>query len=280
MSLYHQIYQGESFSEQDFIEAVRYVLGEDFYDAPVEVLESEIISRTELLSESEAENFWRSIGNVAKTVGSGILRGAAAVAPIAGTVLGAKFGVPQLGAAAGNMVSNLANAGSNALRQSVRPIPRPVYRRPVRAARRGNPELQNAWRDTTRFVAGAGRAVLPALNQYAQDNPIALNQHSQNDISRMQKLYQQLGNILNSPELQVGQAQQSIGASSPNAPIENHSYTDLIESINYLTENILYEYYNEGFIPQEDYFAEENGQFVRLYQPGTLERLENLVGTF
>lgn len=287
MSLYHEIYQGESFSENDYFEAVRYVLGPEYNGLSEEELENELLSRVDLMSESEAEGFWSSLGNVAKNVGSGVLRGVSAIAPIAGTAVGAYFGAPQIGGAVGGLVSNLAGSASTALsnvkipnstprRQSRRTIYRPT---PPQRQNQGNQQLRQTWRNTTNYLANAGRAVLPAVQQYVQDNPVQLNPQASRDISRVQGLYNQLGGIINNPQFQAGQAQQSIGSASPNAPIESHSFAELVESLNYLTENILYEYYNDGLIPTEDYYVDDYGQFIASYTPERVNRLENVIAS-
>ena len=120
---------------------------------------------------------------------------------------------------------------------------------------------------------------MPAIQQYVQDNPVQVNQQSQQDWATIQSLYSQLGGILNNPQFQVGQAQQSLGVSSPNAPIESHSFSEFIESINYLTENILYEYHNNGLIPTEDYYINDYGQFVGSNGPARINRLHQTIAT-
>jgi hypothetical protein len=287
MSLYHEIYQGESFSENDYFEAVRYVLGPEYDGLSEDELENELLSRVDLMSESEAEGFWSSLGNVAKNVGSGVLRGVSAIAPIAGTAVGAYFGAPQIGGAVGGLVSNLAGSASTALsnvnipNSSPRRQPRRVIHRPTQPRRQnqGNQQLRQTWKNTTNYLANAGRAVLPAVQQYVQDNPVQLNPQASRDISRVQGLYNQLGGIINNPQFQAGQAQQSIGTASPNAPIESHSFAELVESLNYLTENILYEYYNDGLIPTEDYYVDDYGQFIASYTPERVNRLESVIAS-
>ena len=120
---------------------------------------------------------------------------------------------------------------------------------------------------------------MPAVQQYVQDNPVQLNPQASRDISRVQGLYNQLGGIINNPQFQAGQAQQSIGTASPNAPIESHSFAELVESLNYLTENILYEYYNDGLIPTEDYYVDDYGQFIASYTPERVNRLESVIAS-
>lgn len=291
MSLYHEIYQGESFTENDYFEAVRYVLGPEYEGLTEDELEDELLSRVNLMSESEAEGFWSSLGNVAKNVGSGILRGVSAIAPIAGTAVGAYFGAPQIGGAVGGLVGNLAGSASTALSNVNIPnsSPRRPHRRNYqhrqpqhpqhRRQNNGNQQLRQTLRNTSNYLANAGRAVLPAVQQYVQDNPVQLNPQVSRDVNRVQGLYNQLGGIINNPQFQAGQAQQSIGTASPNAPIESHSFAELVESINYLTENILYEYYNDGLIPTEDYYVDDYGQFIASYSPERVNRLENVIAT-
>jgi hypothetical protein len=86
-----------------------------------------------------------------------------------------------------------------------------------------------------------------------------------------------LGGVINNPQFQAGQVQQSLGTASPNAPIESHSFAELIETVNYLTENILYEYYNGGLIPTEDYYVDQYGQFVGSNTPNRINRIENSI---
>ncbi|MBF4505246.1 hypothetical protein IRZ83_01110 [Flavobacterium sp. JLP] len=289
MSLYHEVFQGESFSEDNYFEAVRYVLGPEYSNLNESELEDVLLSRVDQMSESEAEGFWSSLGNVASSIGSGVLRGVSAVAPIAGTAIGTYFGAPQIGGAVGGLVSNLAGSASTALdnsrQQQRRPAPQQQYRpAPQQPQHRPSPPSQpspirQAWRNTTRYLADAGRAALPAIQQYVQDNPVQLRPQAAQDIGRVQGLYNQLGGVINNPQFQAGQAQQSLGTASPNAPIESHSFAELIESVNYLTENILYEYYNGGLIPTEDYYVDQYGQFVGTNTPNRINRLENSIAS-
>lgn len=289
MSLYHEVFQGESFSEDNYFEAVRYVLGPEYSNLNESELEDVLLSRVDQMSESEAEGFWSSLGNVASSIGSGVLRGVSAVAPIAGTAIGTYFGAPQIGGAVGGLVSNLAGAGSAALDnsrqqqrrpsppQQYRPAPQQPQRRPTQPTQPS--PIRQAWGNTTRYLADAGRAALPAIQQYVQDNPVVLRPQAAQDIGRVQGLYNQLGGVINNPQFQAGQAQQSLGTASPNAPIESHSFAELIESVNYLTENILYEYYNGGLIPTEDYYVDQYGQFVGTNTPNRINRLENSIAS-
>jgi hypothetical protein len=294
MSLYHEVFQGESFSEDDYFEAVQYVLGPEYGHLTEDELEDELLSRVSLMSESEAEGFWSSLGNVAKNIGSGVLRGVSAIAPIAGTAVGTYFGAPQIGGAVGGLVGNLAGSASTALsnvnipndsqrpqrrRQTQRQNRRRQYQRQPQRQNPANQQLRQTWNNTTSYLANAGRAILPAVQQYVQDNPVQLNPQVASDVNRVQGLYNQLGGIINNPQFQAGQAQQRIGTASPNAPIETHSFAELVESINYLTENILYEYYNEGFIPTEDYYVDDYGQFVANYSPERINRLESVIAS-
>ena len=285
MSLYHEVFQGESFSEDNYFEAVRYVLGPEYSNLSESELEDVLLSRVDQMSESEAEGFWSSLGNVASSIGSGVLRGVSAVAPIVGTAVGTYFGAPQIGGAVGGLVSNLAGAGSAALdnsrQQQRRPAPPQQQRRqaPQQQRRQAPSPVRQAWGNTTRYLADAGRAALPAIQQYVQDNPVQLRPQAAQDIGRVQGLYNQLGGVINNPQFQAGQAQQSLGTASPNAPIESHSFAELIETVNYLTENILYEYYNGGLIPTEDYFIDQYGQFVGTNTPNRINRIENSIAS-
>ncbi|CAD0005420.1 MULTISPECIES: hypothetical protein [Flavobacterium] len=285
MSLYHEVFAGESFSEDNYFEAVRYVLGPEYANLNESELEDVLLSRVDQMSESEAEGFWSSLGNVASSIGSGVLRGVSAVAPIVGTAVGTYFGAPQIGGAVGGLVSNLAGAGSAALdnsrQQQRRQGPPQQQRRPANNNRRRQAPspLGQAWGNTTRYLADAGRAALPAIQQYVQDNPVQLRPQAAQDIARVQGLYNQLGGVINNPQFQAGQAQQSLGTASPNAPIESHSFAELIETVNYLTENILYEYYNGGLIPTEDYYVDQYGQFVGSNTPNRINRIENSIAS-
>ncbi len=293
MSLYNQVFQGESFSEQDYFEAVRYVLGPEYSNLGENELENVLLSRVDQMSENEAENFWSSLGNVARNLGSGVLRGVSALAPMAGTAIGTYFGSPQIGGAIGGLVSNLAGSGANALsnynQQGQQAPPRRHVpqqnqhyhqRQPQQQFRQQQPsQFGQIVNDTGQYLANVGRAVLPTINQYVQDNPVQLNPRARQDIGRVQNLYGQLGSIINNPQFQAGQAQQSLGAASPNAPIESHSFAELIENVNYLTENILYEYYNGGFIPTEDYFVTDYGQFVGSNAPSRINRVQTSIAS-
>lgn len=285
MSLYHEVFQGESFSEDNYFEAVRYVLGPEYSNLNENELEDVLLSRVDQMSESEAEGFWSSLGNVASSIGSGVLRGVSAVAPIAGTAIGTYFGSPQIGGALGGLVSNLAGSASTALdnnrQQQQQYRPAPPQRRPAYNNRpRQNPSpIGQAWGNTTKYLADAGRAAIPAIQQYVQNNPVQLRPQAAQDIGRVQGLYNQLGGVINNPQFQAGQAQQSLGTASPNAPIESHSFAELIENVNYLTENILYEYYNGGLIPTEDYYVDQYGQFVGSNTPNRINRLENSIAS-
>ncbi|WPO77922.1 hypothetical protein [Flavobacterium sp. KACC 22761] len=285
MSLYHEVFQGESFSEDNYFEAVRYVLGPEYANLSENELENILLSRVDQMSESEAEGFWSSLGNVASSIGSGVLRGVSTLAPIAGTAIGTYFGAPQIGGAVGGLVSNLAGSASAALDNSRQPQRRPAPQQPYRPTPQPQrrPAQPSAFRqalgDTGRYLANAGRAAIPAIQQYVQDNPVQLRPQAAQDIARVQGLYNQLGGVINNPQFQAGQAQQSLGTASPNSPIESHSFAELIESVNYLTENILYEYYNGGLIPTEDYYIDQYGQFVGTNTPNRINRLENTIAS-
>jgi hypothetical protein len=287
MSLYHEVFQGESFSEQDYFEAVRYVLGPEYSNLGESELENILLSRVDQMSESEAEGFWSSLGNVASSIGSGVLRGVSAIAPIAGTAIGTYFGAPQIGGALGGLVSNLAGSGATALsnynqqnqQRQQAPPRRYAPQQPQRQYQNPPSQFRQTFNNTGRYLANAGRAALPAINQYIQDNPVQLNPQARQDIGRVQNLYGQLGGIINNPQFQAGQAQQSLGTASPNAPIESHSFAELIENVNYLTENILYEYYNGGFIPSEDYFVNDYGQFVGSNSPSRINRVQTSIAS-
>ena len=291
MSLYHEVFQGESFSEQNYFEAVRYVLGPEYSNLGESELENVLLSRVDQMSESEAEGFWSSLGNVASSIGSGVLRAVSAAAPIVGTAVGTYFGAPQIGGAVGGLVSNLAGSGATALsnynqQNQQRQQQSPPQRRYAPQQQQQQPQYQNppsqfrqTFNNTGRYLANAGRAALPAINQYIQDNPVQLNPQARQDIGRVQNLYGQLGGIINNPQFQAGQAQQSLGTASPNAPIESHSFAELIENVNYLTENILYEYYNGGFIPSEDYFVNDYGQFVGSNAPSRINRVQTSIAS-
>ncbi|MEM0577620.1 hypothetical protein [Flavobacterium polysaccharolyticum] len=291
MSLYHEVFQGESFSEQDYFEAVRYVLGPEYSNLGESELENVLLSRVDQMSESEAEGFWSSLGNVASSIGSGVLRGVSTIAPMAGTAIGTYFGAPQIGGALGGLVSNLAGSGATALsnynqqnqqnqQRQQQPQPQRRYSPPPQRQHQNPPsQFRQTVNNTGRYLANAGRAALPAINQYIQDNPVQLNPQARQDIGRIQNLYGQLGGIINNPQFQAGQAQQSLGTASPNAPIESHSFAELIENVNYLTENILYEYYNGGFIPSEDYFVNEYGQLVGSNGPSRINRVQTSIAS-
>lgn len=285
MSLYQQVFQGESFSEQDYFEAVRYVLGPEYSNLGESELEDILLTRVNQMSESEAEGFWSSLGNVAKNIGSGVLKGVSAIAPIAGTAIGTYFGAPQIGSALGGLVGNLAGSAGTALSNvnipNNSPNPRgrqtPIPNRRQPNVNNGGSQLRQTWQNTTNYLANAGRAALPAIQQYVQDNPVQLNPQTQQNVDRVQNLYGQLGGIINNPQFQAGQLQQTMGATSPNAPIENVSYAELVESLNYLTENILYEYYNNGLLPTEDYYVDDYGQFAATYSPERVNRMEGIL---
>jgi hypothetical protein len=243
MSLYHQVYNGESFSEQDFYGAVRYVLGPESYHYNQEQLENAILDRVDVLGESDAENFWRNLGKVARNVGTGALKVVSVAAPVAGNIIGG-----PIGGAIGKLGGNLAGAAASAIQGNPQ----------------GRQQLQQAWQQTRQMGQGLVQQVAPVVQQYVADNPVAVNQPAAQNAAGMQDLLSQLMGLMNNPQLQAALAQQSVGAVPANRPTESHSFTEMVESLYSLSGDLLKEYYEGGLIDTESYAYDRYGQLVPL----------------
>lgn len=256
MNLYSQLYPNESFSEQDFYEAVRYVLGDNAQYFTQEQLENALLDRVDMLSEDEAENLWKSLGNIARNVGQGVLKVASVAAPIAGMAVGTAIGGPagaQIGSMVGNLAGNLAGAGSDAL-----------ARKPA-----AKQKLRQVWQQTKGVVGDVakqvGQQAVSTVQQYAANNPVQLTPQVSQNIGAAQGILAQLTALFQNPQLLASMAQQTLGTASPNAPTdEGYSFAEMIESLHYLTEDLLTEYYENGILPNQDYTYDRYGRLIPL----------------
>ncbi len=254
MSLYQEMYPGEDFSEQDFFEAVRYVFPETegFHENQIEEFIMETVSQ---MSPLEAENFWRKIGNFAKRAGRGILKVASVAAPIVGTAVGG-----PLGTMIGGVAGNLAGAAANA-------IPRGRSRRrrggSRRSRRRRNPALQRAWNQTRQTAANLGRSALSGMNQYARENPYQGSSQSGSQGSPMTRI---LSRVINNPAFQTRILGSAYGNGNPGEYYESDiEFLEMMESLNYLTENILDDYESIGISTNaESYEGNEEDELSRI----------------
>lgn len=275
MSLYQEVYHGESFSEQDFYDAVRYIFQPEIGEASEDIIDNFLIEKVSEMTPEEAESFWGKIGNFAKRVGSGALKVVSKAAPMVGTAIGTAYGVPQLGGMVGGLAGNLAGAGAKALDRA------PNFRTGRRRRRRGsgarrrrrtNPALRNAWRQTRRHMRGAGRQALRAANRYAatryrEDFPETSGNTPAN-----------LSNVVNNPNFQA----LLFGRSNSQGPTESisesdYDFLDAIEAINYLTEDIIAEYYENDLLEDDDYFIDDYGELVVNHPEERQERIEALI---
>jgi hypothetical protein len=233
MSLYHQVYNGEHFSEQHFYEAVQYVLGPESYGYDQEQLENAILDRVDEMGESDAENFWKSLGKVARNVAAGSLKLAAVAAPIAGKIIGG-----PIGGAIGKAGANLAGMAANA----------------IQAGPQGGQSFFQGFRQR---MQGPAQAEIPAAQQYAAGNPtIAQNAGGASG------LLLQLLSLINNPQLLGALTQQSLGSVPANQPTEDYSFTEMVESLYSASGNLLKEYYEGGLLDTESYTYDRYGHLV------------------
>jgi hypothetical protein len=114
----------------DYVEAARLVF-DDLADLPDEQVRAELIEMTAEFGSDDAENFWRSLGRVAKSVARVAAPVVQAAAPILGTALGGPVGGligGALGRAAGAAMGSLGSRGGRHA-----PARAQLYRRPARA---------------------------------------------------------------------------------------------------------------------------------------------------
>lgn len=281
MNLYQEIYHGESFYEEDFYNAARYAFHQELSEATPEEIDNYLIERVSGMTAEEAEGFWSSLGNIAKKVGSGALKVASIAAPIVGTVVGG-----PAGAAIGGLAGNLAGAGAKALdrvpdfksrSRSTRRRRRPSRQRNRRT--NTNPELRQAWNQTKQYAVGAGRAALQGAARYATNNPVTpTNTPTGPLLGRTSSAA--LSSIMNNPQFQAllfGRANGQ-GEYLPEEISENDlDFLDMVEVVNYLTEDIIAEYYEDDLLDDDTYFIDEQGELVVNYPEDRMERVESYI---
>ncbi|AUC75764.1 hypothetical protein [Olleya sp. Bg11-27] len=285
MNLYQEIYHGESFHQEDFYDAARYVFHQELSEAAPEEIDQYLMERISGMTAEEAEGFWSSLGNVAKKVGSGVLKVASVAAPIAGTIIGG-----PAGAAIGGLAGNLAGAGAKALdrvpnfrsRSGRRRRSRPTRSRRTRS-RRGrnarNPELRQAWNQTKQFAAGAGRAALKGASRYAANNPVQAAHRPTGPILG-QNSAAVLSSVMNNPQFKAllfGRANGQTEFYSEDITENDFDYVDMVETINYLTEDIIAEYYQDDLLDDDSYSIDEAGELVVNYPEDRIERVESFI---
>lgn len=280
MNLYQEIYHGESFQEEDFYDAARYAFHQELSEAAPEEIDRYLIERVSGMTAEEAEGFWSSLGNIAKKIGSGALKVASVAAPIAGTAIGAAYGMPQLGSMAGGLVGNLAGAGAGAL-DKVPDFKSRRRRRRRRSRRRRsqvNPALRNTWRQTKQTLRGVGQAALQGANRYAAKHPVTPTNRPTGPIFNKSSA-KTLSTVVNNPQFQAllfGRANSRKENIYPEDITENDfDYLEMIEAINYLTEDIIAEYYEDDLLDDDSYSLDEEGELVVNYPEERVERVES-----
>lgn len=284
MNLYQEIYHGESFHEEDFYDAARYAFHQELAEASADEIDKYLVERVSGMTAEEAEGFWSSLGNVAKKVGSGALKVASVAAPIAGTAIGAAYGMPQLGGMAGGLVGNLAGAGAGALDKvpdfKPRKKRRRRRRRSGRGRRRGNAQLKQTWGQTKQVLGGVGRAALRGANRYAKNNPVTPTNRPTGPVLGKNSAAV-LSNVVNNPQFQAllfGRANAPQGEFYSEDITENDfDYLDMVETINYLTEDIIAEYYEDDLLDDDTYSIGEEGELVVNYPEERIDRVESYI---
>lgn len=123
-------------SQEDFYEAVRVALGPGHENISDEEADHMLGKLLETMSLEEQENFFRSLGRVAKSVGRTVVKALPTVLPVAGSVIGTAVGGPAgtaIGGALGNLAGGLAQRATQRRPRRVRRSRRP---RQVRRSRR------------------------------------------------------------------------------------------------------------------------------------------------
>lgn len=269
MNIYKEVYHGEDFTEENFYDAVRYVFGAEVAGASTEEIDSFLMEQVSQMTTEEAENFWQKIGGFAKKIASGALKVVKTVAPIAGTVVGGMYGMPQLGAAAGGMLGNLAGAGSQALNRG--------GRRGNRGIAQPNP-IRTQLTQVGQYAKGVGQAALNAANQYAINNPYPVPAPENPLLSANSAKI--LSAILENPQFQA--LLFGKGFSSGNSESFDDSdadFIDMVEAVNYLTENIIADYYESGLVEDDEYYVDEYGELVVNFPEDRVERIESYLET-
>lgn len=275
MNLYQEIYHGESFGEEDFYDAARYVFNQELSESSAEEIDKFLVECVEDMTAEEAESFWKKLGNVAKKIGSGALKVASVAAPIVGTAFG------PLGTMAGGLAGNLAGAGAKALDRV------PDFKINRRRRRRGglrrrrNPELRQAWNQTKHAARGIGKAALRGATRYAANNPVKAMHRATGPIlgNNSSKI---LSSVLNNPRFQSLLFSKSSGENFADNYYEDlnesdYNYIEMIEAINYLSEDIIAEYYENDLLDDNQYFIDDHGELVVNYPEERVERMESFI---
>ncbi|UZO82325.1 hypothetical protein NBT05_07575 [Aquimarina sp. ERC-38] len=276
MNLYEEVFHGESFSEEDFYEAARYAFHQELYDASQEDIDEYLIEQISEMSPEEVAEFWGKLKNIAKKVGSGVLKVASVAAPIAGTALGAKFGAPHLGKMVGGMAGNLAGAGAKALDRNIRRSGRSYRRRRGGSRRRLDPRVRGVLRRSGRHLRRAGRAAIRGANRYAAQNPVRPRYRWGEDFNENSSAT--LSKVIDNPQFQALMFGRAHGDSHTENITENdYDYIDLMETVNYLTEGILADYYKEDLLDDDTYAVNEYGELIVNNPEERAERAESLI---
>ncbi|WP_281766092.1 hypothetical protein [Neptunitalea lumnitzerae] len=272
MSLYQEVYHGESFSEEDFYAAAEYVFQPEIGGASQEEIESFLIERVSTMTPEEAESFWSNLGNVAKKVGSGALKMVSKAAPMVGTAVGAMYGVPQLGGMVGGLAGNLAGAGSRALDRM--PNFKSTPKRRVRRKRYVDPALRRAWNQTKTTAKNVGRHMIVAGNEYAAKHPVQPMKYGKSNESVLTEFF-------NDPVFEAALIRNAYADNFPESLSESDfDYINKVEAINYLTEGILSEYYGNNIITDGEYSVDQYGELIANYPEDRVERIESYIESF
>lgn len=277
MSLYQEVYQGESFTEEDFYNAARYVYQPQIGESTAEEIDDFLIGKVSTMTPEQAEGFWSSLGNVAKKVGSGALKVVSKAAPIVGTAVGTLYGVPSLGGMVGGLAGNLAGAGATALDKMPNFQDKPVRRVPRRRKpNRRKPytrDLNRTWNQTKRTLGRVGKHALHAANDYAAQHPVQPYRRGSNESV--------LTEFFNDPVFEAALIRNGFSEGLPGQLTENdYDFINKVEAVYYLTEGILTEYYENDLLNDEEYFVDEYGELVANYPEDRISRIESYIESF
>jgi len=100
------------FSEEDWFDSLELLIGQYDTEASYEELEDNLDEILESMSDQEAESFLKSFGNVASSIGKGLLKSAPTIAKVAGTMMGGPMVGNLVGSAVGGMMGGQPGAGN------------------------------------------------------------------------------------------------------------------------------------------------------------------------
>ncbi len=107
------------FSEDDWFDSLDLLVGQYYPDASYEELEDYLDEILEGMSDQEAESFLKSFGNVASSIGKGLLKAAPKIAKTAGTIIGGPVVGNLIGGAIGGLTGAKKSTGNLSLATQV-----------------------------------------------------------------------------------------------------------------------------------------------------------------